>query len=163
MELKIKRYKSGKNKGSVRKNEVKLDKYDSWSVPWTISQIMAPLLVQLKETTHSFGSVSKEDVPKSLHSTYDEYGCFSQEAYNWLLDELIWMFTEVSTDNDNEPEMYKRVGEMEWTEPDDKEMCTLITTGLEVIPEMKVLNDAYHARIKNAWRLLGLYGQTLWD
>ena len=31
------------------------------------------------------------------------------------------------------------------------------------IPEMKVLNDAYHARIKNAWRLFGTYGQTLGD
>ena len=51
---------------------------------------------------------------------------------------------------------------MEWKELDNG-MSQLITTGLEVIPEMKVLNDAYHARIKNAWRLFGTYGQTLWD
>ena len=79
MEVKIKRYKSGKNKGSVRKIDVKLDKYDSWCVPWTISHIMTPLLKQLKETKHGFGAIKKEDVPEELHSTYDENG-FSVEA-----------------------------------------------------------------------------------
>jgi hypothetical protein len=49
VEVKIKRYKSGKNNGSIRKNEVKLDSYDSWCIPWTISHILAPLLTQLKD------------------------------------------------------------------------------------------------------------------
>ena len=161
MEVKIKRYKSGKSSGSIRKIDVKLDSYDHWCIPWTISHIMTPLLVQLKENKHGYGMVEKEDVPEELYSTYDEHG-YSVEAYEYVLDELIWMFTETSTEEANEPEMYKKVGEMEWKELDDG-MCQLITTGLEVIPEMKVLNEAYHARIKNAWRLFGTYGQTLWD
>ena len=102
MEVKIKRYKSGKNKGFVRKIDVKLDKYDSWCVPWTISHVMHPLLKQLKETRVSFGAIDKEDVPDKLHSTYDENG-YSEEAYDWVLEELIWMFTVTSTDFEDEP------------------------------------------------------------
>ena len=61
MEVKIKRYKSGKNNGSIRKNEVKLDREDSWGADWTIAQIAAPLLVQLQETKHGAPFVDDED------------------------------------------------------------------------------------------------------
>lgn len=162
MEVKIKRYRSGKRNGSVRKIDVKLDSYDHWCIPWTISHIMTPLLIQLKEKKHGYGMIEKEDVPESLHATYEENG-FSEEAYNWVLDELIWMFTEVSSEEENEPKMYEHIGEMQWSDPDENGNCTLISSGIKIIPEMEVINKAYHARIKNAWRLFGIYAQTLWD
>ena len=156
MEVKIKRYKSGKNKGSVRKIDVKLDKYDSWCVPWTISHIMAPLLKQLKDTRISFGAINKEDVPDKLHSTYDENG-FSVEAYDWVLDELIWMFEVTSTEFEDEPNF---ITGREWdAESDLNEHFNKLT----IDEDKKLEYDAYHQRVDNAWRLFGAYARTLWD
>ena len=155
MEVKIKRYKSGKNKGCIRKNEVKLDKYDSWCIPWTISQIMAPLLEQLKDTKHGYGAIKKEDVPQDIHSTYNDL--FSEDAYNWVLDELIWMFTVTSTDFEDEPEVYK------FGESKVEDGLSNWLSDCEEIPGKKEEYDAYYRRVDNAWRLFGKYARTLWD
>ena len=155
MEVKIKRYKSGKNKGCIRKLDVKLDSYDSWCVPWTISHIMTPLLKQLKETKHGYGAIKKEDVPEEFHSTYSDG--FSEEAYNWVLDELIWMFSVTSTDFEDEPHFV--IGK-EW---DGEQDLNEHFSKLAVDEIKKSEYDAYHQRVDNAWRLFGKYSRTLWD
>lgn len=162
MEVKIKRYKSGKDKGSVKTNNVVIDKEDSWSCAWTIAQIAGPLLKQLKETSHGYGAIAKDDVPQELHSTY-EGGKFSKEAWDWVLDEVVWAMNEIATDNANEPQPYDVVGEMEWSEPDERGCVTLLSSGLKEIPDKRALYDAYHARIQNGCRLFGVYLNTFWD
>lgn len=161
MEVKIKRYKSGKDKGSVKTNNVVIDKEDSWSCAWTIAQIAGPLLKQLKETSQGYGAIAKEDVPEELRSTYEEK--FSKEAWDWVLDEVVWAMNEIATDNANEPVPYDVVGEMEWSEPDERGYVTILSSGFKVIPDKRALYDAYHARIQNGCRLFGKYLNTFWD
>lgn len=156
MEVKIKRYTSGKRDGTVRKIDVKLDKYDTWSIPWTLSQMLVPMLKQLKEAAHSYGGVDKEDCPAELRSTYDEHG-YSKSAYDWLLDELTWTFSEVASDMENEPHIFE---DRVYIEGEDfgEHINSLV-----VIPEKKIEYEAYHKRIANGWRLFGRYGMGLWD
>lgn len=168
MEVKIKRYKSGENKGSVRKNEVKIEYHDTWSADWTIAQIVHPLLIQLKETKHGSPLVEDEDVPEELRST----SCAPKEnewdadenhfkRWDWVLQEMIFAMQEIANDNENEPEMFKRVGEMVSEENPDGTF-TMVSSGFEIIPEMKEPNLQYHERIQNGCRLFGKYFTALW-
>ena len=52
-----------------RKIQVRIDKYDTWSMDVTLSYIIIPMLKQLKETKHSAADVDDKDVPKKLRST----------------------------------------------------------------------------------------------
>lgn len=169
MEVKIKRYKSGKNNGYVRKNEVKLDSYDSWSADWTIAQIAHPLLKQLQEKKHGAPYVEDEDVPEELRST----SCAPKEnewdtdenhfkRWDWVIQEMIFAMQEIANYNENEPEMYKRVGDMV-TEENEDGTFTMVSSGVERIPEMVAPNKEYHKRIQNGCRLFGTYFQNLWS
>ena len=171
MEVKIKRYKSGKNNGSIRKNEVKLDKEDSWSADWTIAQIAHPLLKQLQETKHGAPFVDDEDVPEELRST----SCAPKEnewdtdanwfkRWDYVLDEIIFAMQEISNYNENEPKMYKHVGDLEFGEIDESTgLGEIKSLGVERIPEMEEPNRQYHKRIQQGCVLFGKYFQNLWD
>lgn len=169
MEVKIKRYKSGKNKGCILTNTVKLDSYDSWSADWTIATVVAPLLVQLQETKHGAPCVDDKDVPEELRST----SCAPKEnewdtdenwfkRWDWVMQEMIFAMQEISNHNENAPEMIKRVGDMVSEENPDGTF-TMVSSGFEIIPEMKEPNRQYHARIQNGCRLFGIYFQNLWN
>lgn len=143
MEVKIKRYRSGKNNGCIRKNEVKLDRYDSWSADWTIAQIAAPLLVQLQETKQGAPFVDDKDVPEELRST----SCAPKEnewdtdenwfkRWDWVMQEMIFAMQEIASHNENEPEMFERVGDMVSEENPDGTF-TMVSSGFEIIPEME--------------------------
>lgn len=156
MKVEIKRYKSGERAGQIRKNVVEIDPQDTWCIPWTISQMLTPLLKQLKGTKHGFGAIKKEDVPECLSETYDDYG-FSEKSYNWVLDELIWTFEEVSTDYEGEPYY------LEDRDCGEDEDFGEYLRSLKIDEQKKQEWEIYHARLKNGWLLLGKYGQTLWD
>lgn len=169
MEVKIKRYKSGKNAGSIRKNEVKIDYHDSWSADWTIATIVAPLLVQLQETKHGAPCVADEDVPEELRST----SCAPKEnvwdtdenyfkRWDYVLQEMIFAMQEISNHNENEPEMFRHVGDMV-TEENSDGTYTMVSSDFEIIPEMKEPNRQYHARIQRGCVLFGKYFMSLWD
>ena len=171
MEVKIKRYKSGENSGCIRKNEVKLDRYDSWSADWTIAQIAHPLLVQLKEKKQCAPCVDDEDVPEHLRS----YSCASKEnewdtdanwfkRWDYVLDEIIFAMQEVANDNENEPNMYKHIGDIEFGEIDEATgLGEIKSLGVERIPEMEESNRQYHERVQRGCVLFGKYFQNLWS
>lgn len=169
MEVKIKRYKSGENSGSIRKNEVKLDCYDSWSADWTIAQIAYPLLKQLQEKKQGAPFVEDEDVPLELRSTScapkkNEWDTDENhfKRWDWVIDEMIFAMQEIANDNENEPKMYKHVGDMV-TEENEDGTFTMVSSGVERIPEMVAPNKEYHQRIQNGCRLFGTYFQNLWS
>ena len=49
-------------------NYVKIDHYDTWSMDYTLSKIVLPMLKQLKETKHGSPNTDDEDVPEHLRS-----------------------------------------------------------------------------------------------
>ena len=124
-----------------RKIQVRIDKYDTWSMDVTLSYIIIPMLKQLKETKHSAADVDDKDVPKKLRSTSspkkkkneidrDPAGLIEQNdnwfaRWDWVLDEMIWAFS-LNLEEDT------------WPEKHDK-------------------------RMKNGFRLFGKYYQNLWD
>lgn len=163
MKVEIKRYRSGKQRGSIRKNVVEIDDYDVWNCDYTLAQIIHPLLVKFKGSTYSYGKIDKQDVPQELHSTYDEHD-YSHEAFHWVLDEMIFAMQEIANNNENEPPYHTKTGTMEFGEIDPKKGTgSLIFNGWETTPESIASNKAYHDRVQNGCRLFGLHFQNLWS
>lgn len=144
-----------------RKIQVKLHYYDHWSVDNTLSHIIAPLLVQLKENKHSFGLIDDEDVPEELRSDkappkqneYD-WDANASARYDWFMDEIIWAFTQQSLDD---PE------EQKYFDHSDVDRKTDIMNQVKQTKYDHEGHKAYIARKQNAFRLFGKYYQTLWD
>jgi hypothetical protein len=133
----------------VKRNiKVRIDEYDTWSMDHTLSHIIHPMLIQLKETKHGSNWVDDNDVPEHLRSTaapplteeekrYGHSDKFMHDRWDWVLDELIWTFHAIKDDDD-----------------------------FEFFQDNKFNQEAYkihHDRITNGLRLFGKYYQGLWD
>lgn len=154
-----------------RKVKIVIDKWDSYNVDHTLALIAAPLLKQLREKKQGAPFVDDEDVPEHLRST----ACAPKEnewdvdenhfkRFDYVLDEIIFAMEEIANWNENEPERFKHVGDMEWSESDPVTgLHALISSGCVEVPEMVEPNRLYNERIKNGCRLLGVYFLSLWD
>lgn len=171
MKVEIKRYRSGKQSGSIRKNVVDIDDYDVWNADWLLAEIAHPLLVKLKEKKQGAPLVEDENVPEELRSI----SCAPKEnewdtdgnhfrRWDWVLDEMIFAMQEIANDNENEPPYHTKTGTMEFGEIDPKKGTgPLIFNGWESTPESVAANKAYHDRVQNGCRLFGLHFQNLWS
>lgn len=171
MKVEIKRYRSGKQRGTIRKNVVEIDDYDVWNCDYTLAQIIHPLLVKLKEKKQGAPFVEDENVPEELRST----SCAPKEnewdtddnhfkRWDWALDEMIFAMQEIANNNENEPPYHTKTGTMEFGEIDPKKGTgPLIFNGWESTPESVAANKAYHDRVQNGCRLFGLHFRNLWS
>jgi hypothetical protein len=161
-------------------NYVKIDRYDTWSMDYTLAHIILPMLKQLKEKQHGAGFVDDEDVPEGigLRSTEalpkeNEWDTDSNhfERWNWVMNEMIFAF-ECKIDDSWEDAFREGEIDMLWVPVD--------VHGNEVpkgdhnyfqmkdgpkntykcdYDGMKLVQN----RIDNGFRLFGRYYQNLWD
>jgi len=125
-----------------QKVNVRIDRWDTWSMDHTLAYIVLPMLVQLKAEKHGAPFVDLKDVPKELHGKkltkkQKENGEVDDkhfERWDWVLDEMIYAFDCKA----NKDEVYMRF--------DDRD---------EIQKEQE--------RISNGFRLFGKYYENLWD
>lgn len=162
-----------------RKEKVHIDRWDSWSADHTLSLIIVPLLIQLKETKHGAPHTDDEDVPEELRSTSapaKEHESDTDEnwfeRWNWILDEMIFAFTEI---RDDEWEAQFHTGVTDFI--DKKVVCPGGTDdSADDLVCYEVLEGPNHTahfdkegytkhldRIRNGTRLFGKYYFGLWD
>lgn len=161
---------------------VKIDYWDVWSMDSTLSPIILPMLKQLKKVKHGSGYVELEDVPEHLRYTttedwsdqkvfefYNESNehdlkCDIHTRYDWLLDELIWTFEQLSDDNNGEDQFWKEHGEIDWSEhPEDiGKKSRPLRWKKESVVDWEGLKK-HQERVHNGLKLFGKYYQTLWD
>jgi len=142
-------------------NYVKIDRWDTWSMDYTLSFIIVPMLKQLKETKHGSPLVDDEDVPEELKSTSappkeNDYDTDDNhfKRWDWVLDEMIWAF-EQNLDDKSEDKFFD---DTEW---DEKEKD--FHTRIHKIKIDQVGLKAHQDRKANGFRLFGKYYQGLWD
>jgi hypothetical protein len=142
-------------------NYVKIDRWDTWSMDYTLSFIVVPMLKQLKETKHGAPFVDDEDVPEELKSTSappkeNEYDTDENhfKRWDWALNEMIWSF-EQNLDTNSEEKFFDHA---EW---DEKEKD--FGKNLHKIKIDQVGLKAHQDRKANGFRLFGKYYQGLWD
>lgn len=160
-------------------NYVKIDYWDTWSMDSTLSPIILPMLKQLKATKHGSGFIDMEDVPEYLRTTttedYDSQQTFDfyeenvpeggdiHARYDWVLDEMIWAFEQLTNDK-NEDQFWKERPEIDLEEyPEDEGKETVpLRWKKEGVCDWDGLRK-HQERIQNGCRLFGKYYQTLWD
>jgi hypothetical protein len=138
---------------------VKIDRYDTWSMDYTLSYIIVPMLKQLRDTKHGHPLTADEDAPDEFSSVNNppdnDYGWDNgaEARWNWILNEMIWAF-EQKLDDDAETIFF------------DHSECGDYKDFNESMKKMKVDREGltkYHDRIQNGFRLFGKYYQNLWD
>lgn len=139
--------------GEDHKVDVQIDKFDIWNMDYTLSCVILPLLKEYKENSCGYFGVYLSDLPEELHEKvreeHNEFStpdskdyAYSQTAWNWVVDEFIWAFTQIVKEEDNvEEELYKI---------EDHDL------------RYKKLRE-YHERINHALELFGKYFRALWD
>ena len=142
-------------------NYVKIDRWDTWSMDYTLSFIVVPMLKQLKETKHGAPFVDDEDVPEELKSTSappkeNDYDTDENhfKRWDWALNEMIWAF-EQNIDHDSEDKFFDHA---EWDEKEKDFGKNLHKIKIDQ-PGLKAHQD----RKANGFRLFGKYYQGLWD
>ena len=165
----------------TRTINVKIHRYDTWSMDHTLAHIILPMLKQLKETKHGAPYVDDEDVPGPLRSTAPGARDRCEEEWDtddnfflrwdWVLDEMIFAF-ECKLDDSWEDAF--RSGEMDivW-KPVDKEGNPVSKEEAKLFQMEDGPNHTYECdydgmrvvqdRIQNGFRLFGKYFQNLWD
>ena len=142
----------------ARKLSVKIHSYDAWNADHTLSLIILPILQELKISKQGAGFVDDSDVPIELHSTLypgeNEWDTDLNhfKRWDWILDEMIWAFTEIAHGNDDA--FFKH--------PPSSECADLEET-ITKIQVDEVGLQKYNARINNGTRLFGKYYRSLWD
>jgi hypothetical protein len=114
-------------------NYVKIDRWDTWSMDYTLAQIVVPMLKQLKKSNHGAPFVDDEDVPEELKSTDAHQDDNYFKRWDWVMNEMLFAFE------------YKLTGEA--------------IDALELAIDIK--DD--DKRIANGFRLFGKYYSALWD
>lgn len=129
-----------------RRSKIRIDPYDSWSMPDTLAPIILPLLLQLQETNHGTPIVDVEDIPEMLHTgkSFEDQTMEEAEAqWTWIMDEMIFAFRSI----------VNRDWEDQFLIDDGSEWGTLDVEG----------RKAYAQRVQYGFIMFGKYFQNLWD
>ena len=95
-------------------NYVKIDRWDTWSMDYTLAHMIVPMLKQLQNTKHGYPLVADEDVPEYMRTHMATTTDFewspddlAEMRWDWILNEMIWSF-ECKLKDDDEDEYYDR-------------------------------------------------------
>lgn len=151
-----------------RKIKIHIDNYDVWNADSTLSLIILPVLVKIKEQKHGSPFVDDEDVPEEIRSDkaepkeheWDTDSNF-EKRWNWVLDEMIWTFSQLQPDCDWEAQYH--TGKIDFrTEPIENGMMRLVKGPEDTHTFDKEGHKKHSDRIQNGLRLFGKYYRALW-
>lgn len=123
--------------------EVRIDKWDTYSVDITLAHIIVPMLRQLKATQHGHPSGTTE------------------EEWDALLDEMIWAFEQKLIDWEEQYTIQQ--GKIDWNAgvPDEDGNKTIVWKKEHIVDwDAK---QAHQDRMTNGFKLFGEWYEHLWD
>lgn len=153
-----------------RKVKIRVDNYDIWSTDSTLALIILPMLVMIKEEKAGCPWVDDEDVPEELRSINAppkdnecEWDDFVFDRWNYVLDEMIWTFTQLQPDCDWEQQYYKGEIDFKFVQcKDDPNLSEMVSGPNDTWKVDKEGIDAHNDRINNGLRFFGKYFRSLW-
>lgn len=146
---------------------VKIDKWDTWSMPESLGLIILPMLKQLKEDKQGSPFIDDEDVPDELKSTNaptvnddGDIDDLFHKRWEWVLDEEIIAFESLF----NNWEEWFDTGEFDYEFIKTKDGLNQMVHG----PNHTLVTDwegrkDYQHRIDNGFRLFGKYFLGHWS
>jgi len=165
-----------------RRVNVKLDPWDTWNADDTLAHIVLPMLIDLKRNKQGAPNVDPEDVPENLRPGKLEVEQYKTDGttdalffkrWDWVLDEMIWAFSEHTKDYDEaEGKFWSGTHDIEWT-PVDEDSNEVAEEDAKYFRMDRGPNDtsewdregwqAYMDRKQNGFRLFGKYYTSLWS
>ena len=157
-----------------RKIDVRIDRYDVWSMDHTLALIILPMLKKLQEEKHGSPMVDDEDVPPHMrHSDRktDENGWdmgdnWVHYKWEWVLNEMIFAFENIVDDSWESQFHHGRPGFKEVLVSGDGESDDSLYQMVRVNNGHWFDGEGYNAyneRIDNGLRLFGKYYRGLWS
>jgi hypothetical protein len=149
--------------------KVKIHNYDVWNMGDTLAIVILPMLKELKRQKQGCPWSDHEDGPwyykfdrYDEEHNWDEKGSYSHGRWDWIMDEMIWTFEQL-TNEDHEDAYWLERGEIDWDhkEPDENG-CTPLIWKKESRVDWDGLKK-HNDQIQNGLRLFGKYYQNLWD
>jgi hypothetical protein len=147
-----------------RFNYVKIDRWDTWSMDYTLAHIILPMLIQLQKDKHGAPYTEDDDVPEYLRSYMaqpkeNEWDTDSLHfmRWDWILKEMIWSFEQKLKDDD-EHQFFddSECGDEKFPWNKDGQYISKLKLDKEGL-------EAHQKRKANGFRLFGRYYQNLWD
>lgn len=149
-------------------NYIRIDRYDTWSMDHSLSDIILPMLRQLKATKHGAPHVDDEDVPEYLRSHMAQPKKYEwdtddlwHQRWDWVLAEMIWAFEQKVAD-DAEGQFFDHSA-YDGSRLSSREWLNDITNDVSKIKYDEAGHRAWQARKANGLRLFGKYYEALWD
>jgi len=166
---------------SSQKVDIKIDNFDTWSLDHTLSRIILPALLQLKNNKSGipgqFAMVGGEDYIEQqsfdfYHETQKE--AFEVKAKEWdeIFDKMIWSFQQIALEDYGQ--LYHHgESDYDFIKSNDKHLNP-ITNKMEHVYEMKPKepdkswydyegHKLHEERIQEGLELFGKYYRHLWD
>ena len=151
-------------------NYIKIDPWDAWSLEHTLSPIILPILKELKRIKHGAPFIEDADVPPKLranrdarykgrylapdlHKISDDVDKKFFKRFDYILNEMIWTFEQLSMD-DHEGQFYDHTESRK-----EKDL----NKSIRKLKVDRVGLRKHNERIDNGLRLFGKYYRTLWD
>jgi hypothetical protein len=150
-----------------REMYIHIDKFDTWGMDSTLSPIIVPMLIQLRDNTHGYPAEFSSD----FHVNYNQ-NCFEGEGWEmpeetgmdeWkeILDKMIWAFEQVS----EEWEDQYRSGNIEFDciPCEDSDNWELVKGDDDTSEADYDGMRKHQERMQEGFDLFGKYYRNLWD
>lgn len=144
--------------------KVEISDHDVWSADNTLSHIILPILLKVKEMKQSIPYTNKDDCPIDFGKDQG----YNEKRWNWILDEMIFAFGE-TVKGDWEDQYYS--GEMDMvsvplnkdlSEEDENQIFEWKPGPNHTFKVDKEGLKAHQERIQNGFNLFGKYFTSLW-
>jgi len=152
-----------------RKIKIHIDGFDAWSAHNTMSMIIHPILLKLKEHKQGAPFVDDEDVPEHLRSTAApkpelEYDTDENhfKRWDWVLDEMIYDF-ECDNNEDWEDQFYTGETDFHFKPVEGSTNSTLETGPKHTMVWNREAEEKAWERRNNGRRLFAKYYRNLWN
>ena len=143
-----------------RKVKIQIDKWDTWGMDHTLSLIILPMLIQLKETKHGSPQVEDKDLPKKIRAITGDDAV--HEKWDWVMDEMIWAFTQLNDDN-NDSQFHTGESDIYFEKVEGRSMSEMKTGPNDTRVYDKKGHAKHTKRIQRGTTLFGKYFRGLWD
>jgi hypothetical protein len=149
-------------------NIVRIDRYDTWSMDHSLSDIILPMLKQLQATKHGAPFTDDSDVPRYLQSHMAQPKEYEWDTdslhfmrWDWIIAEMIWAFEQKVAD-DAESQFFDH-STYEKNNVPIKEWLADLENRVNKTKYDEVGHRAWQDRKANGFRLFGKYFEALWD
>lgn len=138
---------------------IKIDRWDSWNADSTLAEVIHPVLIQLKNTTHGYPSPLADDTGHTDNDT-------GFERWKEILDKMIWSFEQAKDNYEGDSIAFTKCSPEELAKRKEEAAAKEDGLGKLFVSDLnldKKVLDEYYRKVQEGFDLFGKYYMNLWD